>query len=56
MRMIFTLNLSEYRFLYFSLDKLPAPEVLIEDVNLEAKFLKRIGLFGFVYLGLFEKR
>tara|TARA_Y100000766_G_scaffold203941_1_gene175870 strand:+ start:820 stop:1446 length:627 start_codon:yes stop_codon:yes gene_type:complete len=52
---IFTLNLSEYRFLYFSLDKLPAPEILIEDITLEPKFFKRIGLFGFVYLGLFEK-
>ena len=28
---------------------------IIEDITLEPKFLKRIGLFGFVYLGLFEK-
>ena len=52
---LITFNLKEYRFLHFSLDKLPPPEELLVDINLEKKMLKRIGLFGFVYLGLFEK-
>jgi hypothetical protein len=48
--------MKEYRFLHFSLDKLPPPEELLVDINLEKKMLKRIGLFGFVYLGVFENQ
>tara|TARA_B100001175_G_scaffold315687_1_gene327805 strand:+ start:1306 stop:1935 length:630 start_codon:yes stop_codon:yes gene_type:complete len=51
-----TLNLKEYRFLHFSLDKLPPPEDFLIDINLEQKILKRMGIFGFVYLGVFEKK
>ena len=51
---LITFNLKEYRFLHFSLDKLPPPEDLLVDINLEKKMLKRTGLFGFVYLGVFE--
>ena len=51
---LITFNLKEYRFLHFSLDKLSPPEELLVDINLEKKMLKRIGLFGFVYLGVFE--
>ena len=53
---LITFNLKEYRFLHFSLDKLPPPEELLVDINLEKKMLKRIGLFGFVYLGVFENQ
>ena len=51
-----TLNLKEYRFLHFSLDKLPPPEDFLIDINLEQKILRRMGIFGFVYLGVFEKK
>ena len=51
---LITFSLKEYRFLHFSLDKLPPPEDLLVNINLEKKMLKRTGLFGFVYLGVFE--
>ena len=50
-----TLNLSEYRFLYNSLDFYPQPEVHLEQKEYSNLDIKRMGLFGFVYLAVFTK-
>ena len=50
-----TLNLSEYRFLYKSLDFYPQPEVHLEQKEYSNLDIKRMGLFGFVYLAVFTK-
>ena len=50
-----TLNLSEYRFLYNSLDFYPQPEVHLKQKEYSNLDIKRMGLFGFVYLAVFTK-
>ena len=50
-----TLNLKEYRFLYKSLDLYPQPEVHLTKNNYTNLVIERIGLFDFVYLGVFTK-
>ena len=50
-----TLNLSEYRFLYKSLDFYPQPEVHLKQKEYSNLDIKRMGLFGFVYLAIFTK-
>ena len=50
-----TLNLKEYRFLYKSLDFYPQPEVHLTKNNYTNLVIERIGLFDFVYLGVFTK-
>ena len=50
-----TLNLSEYRFLYKSLDFYPQPEVHLKQKEYSNLDIKRMGLFGFVYLAVFTK-
>ena len=52
---LITLNLSEYRFLYKSLDFYPQPEVHLEQKEYSNLDIKRMGLFGFVYLAVFTK-
>ena len=50
-----TFNLSEYRFLYKSLDFYPQPEVHLKQKEYSNLDIKRMGLFGFVYLAVFTK-
>ena len=50
-----TLNLKEYRFLYRSLDFYPQPEVHLSKNNYTNFVIERVGLFNFVYLGVFTK-
>ena len=50
-----TLNLSEYRFLYKSLDFYPQPEVHLKQKEYSNLDINRMGLFGFVYLAVFTK-
>ena len=52
---LMTLNLKEYRFLYKSLDFYPQPEVHLTKNNYTNLVIERIGLFDFVYLGVFTK-
>ena len=52
---LITLNLSEYRFLYKSLDFYPQPEVHLKQKEYSNLDIKRMGLFGFVYLAIFTK-
>ena len=52
---LITLNLEEYRFLYKSLDFYPQPEVHLTKNNYTNLVIERIGLFDFVYLGVFTK-
>ena len=52
---LITLNLSEYRFLYKSLDFYPQPEVHLKQKEYSNLDIKRMGLFGFVYLAVFTK-
>ena len=52
---LLTLNLKEYRFLYKSLDFYPQPEVHLTKNNYTNLVIERIGLFDFVYLGVFTK-
>ena len=50
-----TLNLKEYSFLYKSLDFYPQPEVHLSKNNYTNLEIERVGLFDFVYLGVFTK-
>ena len=50
-----TLNLKDYRFLYRSLDFYPQPEVHLSKNNYTNFVIERVGLFNFVYLGVFTK-
>ena len=50
-----TLNLKEYSFLYKSLDFYPQPEVHLSKNNYTHLVIERVGLFDFVYLGVFTK-
>ena len=50
-----TLNLKEYSFLYKSLDFYPEPEVHLSKNNYTNLVIERVGLFDFVYLGVFTK-
>ena len=50
-----TLNLKEYSFLYKSLDFYPQPEVHLSKNNYTNLVIERVGLFDFVYLGVFIK-
>ena len=50
-----TLNLKEYSFLYKSLDFYPQPEVHLSKNNYTNLLIERVGLFDFVYLGVFTK-
>ena len=50
-----TFNLKEYRFLYKSLDFYPQPEVHLSKNNYTNLVIERVGLFNFVYLGVFTK-
>ena len=52
---LITLNLKEYSFLYKSLDFYPQPEVHLTKNNYTNLVIERIGLFDFVYLGVFTK-
>ena len=52
---LITLNLKEYSFLYKSLDFYPQPEVHLSKNNYTNLVIERIGLFDFVYLGVFTK-
>ena len=52
---LLTLNLSEYRFLYKSLDFYPQPEVHLKQKEYSNLDINRMGLFGFVYLAVFTK-
>ena len=49
------LNLNEYSFLYKSLDFYPQPEVHLSKNNYTNLVIERVGLFDFVYLGVFTK-
>ena len=50
-----TLNLKEYSFLYKSLEFYPQPEVHLSKNNYTNLVIERVGLFDFVYLGVFTK-
>ena len=50
-----TLNLKEYSFLYKSLDFYPQPEVHLSKNSYTNLVIERVGLFDFVYLGVFTK-
>ena len=50
-----TLNLKEYSFLYKSLDFYPQPEIHLSKNNYTNLVIERVGLFDFVYLGVFTK-
>ena len=50
-----TLNLKEYSFLYKSLDFYPQPEVHLSKNNYTNLIIERVGVFDFVYLGVFTK-
>ena len=52
---ILTFNLKEYRFLHKSLDKYPEPEIDLLKHPFSNVDITRMGLFGFVYLSVFEK-
>ena len=52
---LITLNLKEYTFLYKSLDFYPQPEVHLSKNNYTNLVIERVGLFDFVYLGVFTK-
>ena len=52
---LITLNLKEYRFLYKSLDFYPQPEIHLAKNNYANLVIERVGLFDFVYLGVFTK-
>ena len=52
---ILTFNLKEYRFLHKSLDKYPEPEIDLLKHPFTKVDITRMGLFGFVYLSVFEK-
>ena len=52
---LITLNLKEYSFLYKSLDFYPEPEVHLSKNNYTNLVIERVGLFDFVYLGVFTK-
>ena len=52
---LMTLNLKEYRFLYKSLDFYPQPEVHLTKNNYTNLVIERVGIFDFVYLGVFTK-
>ena len=52
---LITLNLKEYSFLYKSLDFYPQPEVHLSKKNYTNLVIERVGLFDFVYLGVFTK-
>jgi demethylmenaquinone methyltransferase/2-methoxy-6-polyprenyl-1,4-benzoquinol methylase len=52
---ILTFNLKEYRFLHKSLDKYPEPEIDLLKHPFTNVDITRMGLFGFVYLSVFEK-
>ena len=52
---LITLNLKEYRFLYKSLDFYPQPEVHLTKNNYTNLVIERVGIFDFVYLGVFTK-
>ena len=52
---LITLNLKEYRFLYKSLDFYPQPEFHLKKKEYINLVIKRMGLFGFVYLAVFTK-
>ena len=52
---LITLNLKEYSFLYKSLDFYPQPEVNLSKNNFTNLVIERVGLFDFVYLGVFTK-
>ena len=49
------LNLNEYSFLYKSLDFYPQPEVHLTKNNYTNLVIERVGIFDFVYLGVFTK-
>jgi len=50
-----TLNIRDYRFLHTSLDKYEQPEVNFKQHPFNSIEIKRMGLFGFVYLTIFKK-
>ena len=50
-----TLNIRDYRFLHTSLDKYEQPEVNFKQHPFNSIEIKRMGLFGFVYLTIFRK-
>ena len=52
---LITLNFKEYSFLYKSLDFYPQPEVHLSKNNYTNLEIERVGLFDFVYLGVFTK-
>ena len=52
---LITLNLKEYSFLYKSLDFYPQPEIHLSKNNYTNLVIERVGLFDFVYLGVFTK-
>ena len=52
---LITLNLKEYRFLHKSLDFYPQPEAHLSKDNYRNLVIERVGLFDFVYLGVFTK-
>ena len=52
---IMTFNFKEYKFLHNSLDKYPQPEVHLANDLFNKVKITRMGLFGFVYLSIFEK-
>ena len=52
---LITLNLKEYSFLYKSLDFYPQPEVHLTKNNYTNLVIERVGIFDFVYLGVFTK-
>jgi demethylmenaquinone methyltransferase/2-methoxy-6-polyprenyl-1,4-benzoquinol methylase len=50
-----TLNIRDYIFLHTSLDKYEQPEVNFKHHPFNSIEIKRMGLFGFVYLTIFKK-
>ena len=52
---LLTFNYKEYKFLHNSLDKYPQPEVHLSNDLFNNVKITRMGLFGFVYLSIFEK-
>jgi ubiquinone/menaquinone biosynthesis methyltransferase len=52
---VLTLNIRDYRFLHTSLDKYDQPEVNFKQHLFNSIEIKRMGLFGFVYLTIFKK-
>ncbi len=52
---VLTTKLTEYRFLHKSLDKYPQPEINLLENPFHSYSITRMGLFGFVYLAVFDK-